>query len=753
MGGWFTGRHHRWCVPCILHGERGCTCTSSTMSMFPYFSFSVASFGYSRMDQRVSNHHPAPWNQDTTPRNDDIPSVYCFVISLQFVPHTFLHTMSRTPLWIELMNNQDGDDTEEIRPRRVVNKTPGRVPADVWAAAVLYFCDLPQLIRLCWTCSTLREIIQRVDFVVDWQENSYYCVRQCRCKRHQFYLDVGAWCPFTWELYAPMVVDTTEDLEDMLMSQKRSLRHAAARYQRTLGVQTPLPYLDPQRSFRSTGRAQLFTPGGYHASLERNIVPLPRMVEVAVEDANVMPILDTYVDDDPTLTIDAKRARKFWRTYHAVTPEDVQIDKQLASDPSLWRRYIKAADFDHRLQAYNHGYDPVRNYLYKAKAMRESDLFHPAHPQLQMDLLAAARWARIRMTKTAVGQPTTPMDLCLREDQMPARGANDMTQLYLNADGTGSPAYEPSLTPVRHRGVVYIDRVRYTYELGDFVPWALSMEAVLHAYYFHAWYDSSSDLLHRIIQYTWLLGQQVEQDMRQEMFTTRWTWLCHVEECENCYAFLHGRVHDSHLGSKEDDRDLQAIDMMKNQRYHSFRVTLNRSAMFGHVHQVPYMSYLLGQFLPDEMQHTRSAMQIMVDLTWCLRCANFVLDFATSVGPLVDPVTQMERRLEFTTLLRMTASMLLFAPVFRPRAPLQPSDTRRTAPFYIPLPLPNWNHRFTKYERFIRRIAQDPLPGQHPPAYHNPFVQLQREAQQAAGAGEQQATEYVHRQCKRNRSE
>ena len=496
---------------------------------------------------------------------------------------------SRMPakLWVEVPS------TVTMAVSKTKNALVGGITDELWSAHVLHYCDLPQLVRLAWTCQRLRSTIQKVDFVVDWQENCHYMKRQCRCARHQFYLDIGAWCPFTWELFAPLVVENTEDLDAMLLNHRRSLRHAGLRLQRPHANHAPLTYLDPKTTQNDMGRGHLFVQGGYHAALERNIVPLPRMVDVPVEDALVVPVMDAYVDHDPLLTVDQKRSKKFWRTYHEVTEEDKDVDRLLRMDKSLWRRHTKHAGFDYRLATYGAGHDPVRCYLYKAKAMGERDVFHPSHPQLQMDLQTACQWARVRMTKTAVSRSGYNMDLCLRRDQMPTLGANNMSQLLLDAGATGSPAYEPDLTPLRHRGCVYLDHLRYTHEAGDFVSWALATESVLQTYYYNAWYDAASDQLHRLSQYTWNLAHEVQMDMRQEVFSTRWMWLMHVDGCENCYQYLHGRVHGGVLGTRDDERDMDAIDMLRDPRYRTLRVILDRSAMYGHVHIVTYLSFLL----------------------------------------------------------------------------------------------------------------------------------------------------------------
>ena len=82
--------------------------------------------------------------------------------------------------------------------------SPRALDYNTWRYIVLPYCDLGSLLRVAWTCTTLRNIVQHPSFVVEWQTQCWYLYRDCCCDRNQFYQQVTPWCPFVYDYTPPM---------------------------------------------------------------------------------------------------------------------------------------------------------------------------------------------------------------------------------------------------------------------------------------------------------------------------------------------------------------------------------------------------------------------------------------------------------------------------------------------------------------------------------------------------------------------
>jgi hypothetical protein len=515
-----------------------------------------------------------------------------------------------------------------------------------------------------------------------------------------FYLNLVDFCPFAYDLHLGQGMDSMAEPLAFLRRYGRTLQLATMEaFLFDHQIRYPVAFLDPSQEVDALGNLVPFAWGPYQDVLQKLFVPVPRMLDVPVEDALVA--LPPELPFDPLVeTRESYDHRQFWRTYHEAVDEH---------DPETMGEFFhlkgeRHAGFDVRLHTYD--VDMVDHYLHHCQLLK---LFPHAPLQEPIPLAYnAASWARSRMTRTPVGVAKPILDVCLRRRDMPPGGAHDMAQMFLATRDLSPYTYDPGLCLVNHQGLVHFDGVRYDNEQGDFTTWVLHSLVVQQTIYFHLWMDCGHHLLHQIHRFCWDLGRELLHDMDQNRFSTRWTWLQHVHTCGDCERFLGERARRHTIYQRDDARDIMALQLYRNQTYKVFTRLLTNSAARGATDQhSPYAHEFLLLTLPTLTPSRRTEIQLMHDLQWSLDVASFWVEFAGSVGPLVDMLTDTRRTLQLRNYMGSGMSFLAFAPVWKRSMETRPSLTGVERGLRIPFAQVVDNHRYQKYENFLRTRAVD----------------------------------------------
>lgn len=614
------------------------------------------------------------------------------------------------------------------RPRTARQVAQGRCPMpsvkkylspDVWRYSVLMFCDVSTLLRLHATCRQLRAMIGEVDFVTEWQDAAWFLHRRgCHCERHIFYLNVSQFLDFAWDC---LDITSSRMSDVALRSTGRCVNHELAK-QVPLGV-----YVDPRKSPRC------FLPGLMDLWYENWIVPMPRMLPVHVEDAQIR--------------LPLEQRSEFWQDHHPVPELDPEEDSTPEQRAQAECEHPPPAGFQYL------GPDMVTAYETDSAACGRD----PHDPALDNeDCLGyhAVRWARRRMYETAVGVQTYPLHLCLRRSDLTGRAYRRGTQfletLFLPiqrslVDRTVLFQNE-GVQMLPHNGALYFHPIRYTNEAGDFVPWALSTIALTEGIYRHAWYDTCHHILRRMTEFARDLAAEVQADMPMYRMAQRWNhlhrrvflgeaaipnWHSGAQFPEHPMV-LHQEdteVVDPSESDRRTRQDQAALHLMYDPHYQGFNRLMGRMAEREHLYwdsqlgspypgHYPYLMELLG----DEgraFAAQRTEAMLVQELRDLMHVTDYIVRFAMTVAPLTDRLTEMRRFRCLNVYMGCGTSLLMFAPSFRRMPSWRPSEGHRHVANEIPRVNLQANHRFRRYLRFLNRrtLYHVPNPTYPPDAY------------------------------------
>lgn len=581
------------------------------------------------------------------------------------------------------------------------------LPPDMWRYHVLLFCDVSTLLSLNTTCRQLREVLNEPAFVVEWQTACWYLKeRLCQCERNLFYLDVSQYLEFAWDA---LQIHSSRAADVALRSVGRSVNTDMA-------VRLPLPYVDPRKS------PLCFMPGLLDIWYENWLVPMPRMVNVPVED--------TQVRNEGTH--DA-----FWLDHHPVPetdPDEVDTQGQRLAAEDLRDGPLSSGFL-------RTGPDLVTAYETDCRNVHR-DPHDPAQDNEECLGYHATRWARRRLYETAVGVQTYPLHLCLRRSDLVGRayrsGLSYLDTLFLPVQRTLTGHTDGEIQMLPHSGPMYFHPVRYNNEKGDFTNWALSTLAVTQGVYVHAWFDGVHHLLQRMDAFARELAAEVESDMPMYRMCDRWNHLhrrLFLGETVAPHWSL-GAAFPDHAqestqpattaSERQQKRDQAALDLMYDPHYAPYNRVMNRMAnrndeFFSSGFWAPYTSHYayLTELLGDVQRlfpQQRTEATLTHELREMMQITDYIVRFAITIGPMTDPLTEVRRFRCLEAYLGAGTTLLMFAPSFRRIPSWRPHEKGAFVGARVPRIDLQANHRFLRYLRFLNRRTLYYVPQAHLPA-------------------------------------
>lgn len=659
--------------------------------------------------------------------------------------------------WTEYEDSQRTQYFFQTKPKikKTVCAQPfGVFPEEMWCFGILLFCDLPSLLRLNWTCTGLRRVLNNPFYVQWWQSHAWFLKASgCGCARGVFYLNLRRFPDFVYDCKG---LKTLRDMEVAMRSVGRSMDMYVDPLRDVHGV----PWLDPNR------RPECFTGGLLHCWLSYLLIPMPRMLPCPIEDAHDpsrMPVLWRTSLRFPEEDVQEYQERRFWGAFHSV-PE-------VGEDPHAAETVIVAEDWSpNGPEAEVSGADDTDTEASEASPVRGASSLEPLPPTITTvwpahqgpekqnqplspgtwapvngfgdvpspDLVvdwkhrcecegadyldpayddaaahgsAAVRWARHLLYDTPVGVQSYPHTLCVRRSQLCGRAYRDgvdyIEHLYLPARRTASTstAYEPDeVRLMMHKGLAYFHPIRYENERGDFCNWVLSTIAVMQSVQQYLWYDSVNVVIRRVVECAAELAMEVQNDMSPSRLAQRWGELqrsCFFNEA------TWPPVPDTPQAERQRMRNAKALDLI----FHHTFVENNRH-MSRYVEAIHHGSaiastrgYLLSLVPESGRMHAgqRSEQTLYRELNDAIRTLVYVTLFATSVGPMTDHLTEQRRYQQMSSWLGCTASLLLFAPSWERPLTWTPSATGTSASCRVPHIVLEHNHRFQDLLLFLNR--------------------------------------------------
>lgn len=553
------------------------------------------------------------------------------------------------------------------------------VGMDLWRYHILGFCDLGSLIRLAWTCSQLRTMLNEPSFVVEWQTSCWYLYRDCLCGRNQFYLQVTPWCSFTYD-YTPKMDSQWEARQFLRATGRSPTMLQALRPQQSIRVPSLSdPRKDPER----------FHEGVMSTWIDTILLPVPRMVNVPVEDTVVQPMTQPR---QPYESTEDFQERQYWRNVH-----DVEKAVLMQQDRERPRRLptgfspFGAQHPQERQLFRDFGADAVACYIRNCEA-EGRDPYDPLDdPNLEGH--EAVQWARRRMYESPLGNQAYPFELCLRRTDMEPPYAHLHGVDYLERMFLSLYTIQPTQSMTDHRGVVYWTGVRYTNEPGDFVNWALAQWATENAVYIHLWYDVCFQFLEMTMRWIRQLALELQDDTSPNTLRQRWLNLEHCLHCRLCRE-----MPQAHQGKSVDPAALQFLCRADYAPYfHRLR-----HAIVDDRTERRFLETLIPTHMCHRTAH-RSEAQLIHDLDETLELLSFITDVGQHLCAPVGPSVSTMRCRTRSIYLGAGVSLVAFCPTWCPQYSWKPSRTDQMDPLGIPRADVTHNHRFRHYLDFMNR--------------------------------------------------
>lgn len=554
--------------------------------------------------------------------------------------------------------------------------SPRALDYNTWRYIVLPYCDLGSLLRVAWTCTTLRNIVQHPSFVVEWQTQCWYLYRDCCCDRNQFYQQVTPWCPFVYDYTPPM---------DNQWEARLFLRHHGRGASMLNSLQPHatirLPYLpEPRRT------PDLFHEGVMSTWVDTLLLPVPRMVYVPVEDTVVLPMTHPRT---PVETDEEYRGRLFWRGCHSVDQAMERKINQQPPLPTLFQTFGSQHREEHMLFR-DHTKDAVAQYV--KVCIAEGRDPHDPMDDPNLEGHEAVQWARRRMYESCVGNQSYPYELCLRRTELEPpyahlHGVDYIERLFLSLE----PVMMPMQSMTDHRGVAFWTGIRYNNESGDFVNWVLAQWSLQNAVYIHLWYDVCYQFLEMTLRWCRQLALELEDDTGAMNVRNRWLRMEHLARCRPC--------HNIHDRPETRDRDHDTMEFLNRADYGSYFHRL-RHALADHTTARCFLRSLVPAQRNMVRCANRTELQLVQDIDSTLELLCFITDVGEYLCNPSGPGVHSMRRRTRSIYLGAGVSLVAFCPHWNPEYSWKPSRTGCMDALTIPRPSLMDNHRYQQYLRF-----------------------------------------------------
>jgi hypothetical protein len=354
----------------------------------------------------------------------------------------------------------------------------------------------------------------------------------------------------------------------------------------------------------------------------------------------------------------------------------------------------------------------------------------------------ADNWARHQMYRGAVGIQTYPAEMCLSKKEVRGsafrRGLADVELLFLPAQRAATQGDYTDHQVMSHNGLVYLHPVRYQNETGDFVSWCLSTIAVMRSIRQYLWYDSMLYLTRRLVEFSLVVATEVQNDLSFPQMVLRWAFLQRTEvrmeatwpPRDDPSMVPHSRNQPPEDPAQEAMREYQkrivdlqrlrnarAGQMMRCSLYDSFNRHIQHKVeeYDGGLLRDPgsFRSGYLVSMIPTLYDHApvpHTEMGLMRALHRQCWLADYIVEFAGSVAPRVDGVTDVRRNRNLASYLGVATSLLTFAPGFSDRPHWSPRFASPDAGSLVPRIDLTHNHRYQRYRAFLyaRQHFYDP---------------------------------------------
>lgn len=595
---------------------------------------------------------------------------------------------------------------------------------------LLPFCNLDTLLRLNWVCRAFRSSLNDPDTITDWCHLcSWLQPRHCCCERRQFLLEVETWCPFMWDYRGetPETDDGCVNLRQMQMVLRRYGRSVPMMIQslaRPFRMPLlPLPKVHCACMFDVAGNGSLFCPGMYSDLVGSLLIPMPRMLPVPVEQAQVDRV-------ERILTGETHREDPYWGLFHEVTDEMLEDNERIKWDkrevpPCVKDREYPDAEFSTDVTDY---VDRVQAYVERC-AREDRNPWDPNEDDDDMSGYQAEQWARRLLYESAVGLQTFPLLLCVHVDDLCGL-AHRLGPVYLERFFLSAQSYEGSggeAEILGRQGEVLMYNVRYDNQAGDFVSWCLATMGKLNAVYHHLWHDYVRMWLRSFRVYCLNLAAEIQQDLPMSELAPLWQRLVRQLFLHQPFVANIQRPDVVHPGDHTplSHREKRALDFLMDSAYRNEFLEVQRrveewqhrpltqSRMF----REPYLCGVV----PEEHWNSPSYPEhaLALDVEHLLNVSEFLLGLGERLGPRVDTNTACVRRRMHRLYLNSGLSIILWAPHWQRPFPDGWRHIHCDPTTEVPLRLlnlnPQNNHRYVDYLHFLNQRVMFHHP--HPDAW------------------------------------
>jgi hypothetical protein len=590
----------------------------------------------------------------------------------------------------------------------------------------LPFCNLDTLLRLNHVCRGFRHVLNDPAVMDDWQATCWWTQsRHCQCERRTYLLDVDRWCPFVWDYRG--TGDRHDNLEGC--QSVRDMQVVLRRYGRSIpmmlqSIQRPLrvpsvPYprnhcacLFDVAQTNDCGNGAVFCPGMHSETVDRLLIPLPRMLSIPVERCRL-----GRAGDQP-------EPSAYWGRFHEVTDamieenERIKWDKQEVPPVVKDRTPAIATEFADVDEPY---VDQVVRYMEMCDRDGRNP-YDPCEDTADMDGYRAEQWARRLLYESPVGIQTFPLYLCIHRDDLMGT-SHRMGPVYIDRHFLSSNAYEGGgggeLAVLGMHGEVLFNNVRYDNQRGDFTTWCLSTMGLLNATYHHLWHDYVRNFLRSLRLYLVGLVEEIQADLPMSHLVPQWQRLMrHLFVYQSFTANIYYPRPNEFPREKPyplTDREKEALRFLMDGAHRTEFIHIQQ-AVEAWLHQPltqqrlfrePYMRHLL----PHEHWNsaTYSEHALAQDVERLLGISEFLVGFSEKLGPRLDRNTVFLRRRMHRLYLNSGTSILLWAPHWQRPFPDGWRHIHTDPTEEVPLRLLNlnlhYNHRYVEYLRFLNSRA------------------------------------------------
>lgn len=588
------------------------------------------------------------------------------------------------------------------------------VPLDVWMFGVIPYADLSSLLQLSFTCRGLHHHLNDPQTIQQYLCGAWFIKQpHCSCARNQHRLDLTKICEFYWDR---MGVHSARDLEVAI----RSVGRGVDMYNDPRRSRPIRPRVDPDPVAAGTRhgprRAQPFTKGVLTTYFEGLIVPVPRLLSVPVEAQRMGSVgYRTWKRvQDPDESVTEYQNRVYWRGCHNVDRTDSDRTTGFEEGP-----YV----------------DPVKDYIQSCVLEGDRNPVDPSQDDENQSGCRAEQWARYQNHRGPVGVQSYPLEICISRTEIRGntarRGLSDIDMLFLPAQRASTQGEETNAQMMMHTGLVYLHPVRYVNETGDFVPWCLSTIAVLRGVRQYMWYDAILYIIRRLNEFSLLVSTEVQNDLSMPQLMLRWEFLQRTQVRMEAQWPPEGYVtattvprppsrpslelappsatHAEELVALQKARNDRAGRLLRCPLYVSFNRHIQQKILEYEQNLNVGSTYsfrdgYLISMVPSLYDHPptpHTELGLMQQLHRMAWLADYVVEFAGSIGPRVDHLSDFRRNRTLSAYLGVAASLLMFAPGYTDRPHWCPRTAHLDAGSIVPRLDLTQNHRFRYYRDFV----------------------------------------------------